>query len=88
MDPFVKNPSAAANPGPFSEGDRVRFLFGTTPVEAIITEDRGTFGDGRRYYRVRFEDGYGSDPIESTRPAEELTLVTRAPRRSRNRRRG
>ena len=88
MDPDVKNPSAAANPGPFSEGDRVRFLFGPTPVEGIITEDRGTFSDGRRYYRVRFEDGYGSDPIDSMRPAEELTLVSRAPGQSRNRRRG
>ena len=83
MDPYVKNPSAAANPGLFTEGDRVRFLFGPTPVEAIIAEDVGILNDGHRYYVVRFEDGYGSDPIESMRSAEELTLVSKAPRRSR-----
>jgi hypothetical protein len=89
MDPSVKNPSAAMNPGPFAEGDRVRLLWGVTPVEGIVVEDRGNLGvGGRRLYRVRIQVDDITDPIESTWPAEELTLVAKAPTRSRNGRRG
>ena len=87
MDPYVKNPWAAANPGPFAEGDRVRLLYGTTPIEGIVTEDRGLLLDGRRYYRVRIDLGYGSDPFETMRSVEELTLLAKAPKPSRKRRR-
>ncbi len=90
MDPYVKNPSAAANPGPFREGDRVRLLWGLSPVEGIVTEDRGNLGvGGRRLYRVRFQVDDGiTDPMETEMPAEELSLVARAPARSRNGRGG
>jgi hypothetical protein len=90
MDQSVKNPSAAFNPGPFREGDRVRLLWGLTPVEGIIIEDRGNLGvGGRRLYRVQVQlDDNITEPMESTRPAEDLTLVARAPTPSRNRRRG
>jgi hypothetical protein len=88
MDPYVKNPSAAANPGPFAEGDRVLVPFHPHPVEGIVTEDRGVLATGRRYYRVRIQPDEVSDPYESMWPAEELTLVARAPARSRNGRQG
>jgi hypothetical protein len=89
MDPWVKSPSAAANPGPFAEGDRVSLLWGTTPVEGIVIEDRGNLGvGGRRLYRVRIQVDDVSDPIESNWPVEELTLVAKAPTRSRNGRKG
>jgi hypothetical protein len=92
VDPSVKNPAAAANPGPFNEGDRVRLLWGVTPVEGIVIEDRGNLGaGGRRLYRVRIEHADMSEPIESTWRAEELTLVARAPsppRNGRGRKRG
>jgi len=85
MDPWVKSPSAAANPGPFAEGVRVLVLWGTTPVEGIVIEDRGNLGvGGKRLYRVRIQVDDVSDPIESNWPAEELTLVAKAPTRSRN----
>jgi hypothetical protein len=85
MDPYVKNPSAAAHPGPFREGDRVQMLWGVTPVEAVVIEDRGNLGvGGRRFYRVRLRLDDITDPIETERPAEDLTLVARAPTRSRN----
>jgi hypothetical protein len=89
VDPYVKNPSAAANPGPFREGDRVRLLWGVTPVEALVIEDRGNLGvGGRRLYRIRVQLDDVSEPIETELPAEELTLVARAPARSRNGRQG
>ncbi len=88
MDPAVKNPAAAANPGPFAEGDCVLVPFNPHPVEGIVTEDRGLSDDGRRYYRVRIQPDDVSDPIESMWPAEELTLVAKAPTRSRKKRRG
>jgi hypothetical protein len=87
VDPDVKSPSAAANPGPFREGDRVRLLWGLTPVEGIIIEDRGNRGGGRRFYRIRVRLDDITEPMEATRPAEDLTLVSRAPAPSRNRRR-
>src|SRR5262249_28179787 len=62
VDPSVKNPSAAANPGPFAEGDRVLVPFHPHPVEGIVTEDRGIRQDGRRYYRVRIQVDDVSDP--------------------------
>jgi primosomal protein N' len=89
MDPYVKNPSAAANPGPFAEGDRVLVPFRPHPVEGIVVEDRGNLGvGGRRMYRVRIQLDDVSDPYESTWPAEELTLVAKAPAGSRKRRKG
>jgi hypothetical protein len=87
MDPYVKRPSAVANPGPFAEGDRVLVPFSPHPVEGIVTEDRGIFGDGRRYYRVRIQLDEVSDPYENMWPVEELTLVAKAPKPSRKRRR-
>ena len=89
MDPSVKNPAAAANPGPFQEGDRVRLLWGVTPVEGIVIEDRGNLGaGGRRLYRVRLEHDDLSEPIESSWRAEDLTLIARLPTPSRKARRG
>jgi hypothetical protein len=89
VDPSAKNPSAAANPGPFREGDRVRLLWGVTPVEGVVTEDRGHRGvGGRRFYRVRVRLDDITEPVETTLPAEDLVLVARAPARSRNGRRG
>ena len=84
MDPAIKNLSAAANPGPFAEGDRVLVPFNPHPVEGIVTEDRGILATGRRYYRVRLQLDDVSEPYESMWPAEELTLVAKAPTRSRN----
>ena len=90
MDPWVKNPSAALNPGPFREGDRVRLLWGVTPVEGVVIEDRGNLGvGGARIYRVRVQlDDNITEPMETERPVEDLTLVARAPTQSRKRRRG
>jgi hypothetical protein len=89
VDPYVKNPSAAANPGPFREGDRVRLLWGLTPVEATVIEDRGNLGvGGQRLYRVRFRVDDITEPIETEEPAETLTLVSRAPTQPRKQRRG
>jgi hypothetical protein len=89
VDPAVKNPSAALHPGPFREGDRVRLLWGVTPVEGVVIEDRGNRGvGGRRFYRVRIQLDDITEPMESSWPAEDLTLVARAPTRSRKRRPG
>lgn len=90
MGPSFKDPLPPLTPGPFREGDRVRLLWGVTPVEGIVIEDRGHRGvGGRRFYRVRIRlDDNITDPIETERPAEDLTLVARAPKRSRNGRQG
>jgi len=89
MDPYVKSPSAAANPGPFAEGDRVLVPWSPTPVEGVVIEDRGNLGvGGRRMYRVRIQVDDLTDPIESAWPAEELTLVAKAKTRARKGRRG
>jgi hypothetical protein len=78
LDPYIKNPSAALNPGPFREGDRVRLLWGVTPVEGIVIEDRGNLGvSGRRFYRVWIRLDEFTEPIETEEPAEDLTLVAR-----------
>jgi hypothetical protein len=85
VDPSVKNPSAALSPGPFREGDRVRLLWGVTPVEGIVIEDRGNLGvGGRRLYRVWVQLDDITEPMETEEPAEDLTLVARAPARTRN----
>ncbi len=87
MDPSVKLRSPDSVPGPFRVGDRVRFLWGVTPVEGIVIEDRGFRGvAGKRWYRVRARLDDVSDPLENEYPFDELTLVARAPRRSRKRR--
>jgi hypothetical protein len=86
VDPLARGRSAE-NPGPFREGDRVRLLWGLTPVEGIVIEDRGERGrEGRRFYCVRIQLGDVSEPMEDYLPAEDLTLVARAPTRSRRRR--
>ena len=46
IDPWVKNPKAAPVRGPLDEGDRVLIHWGSTPVEAVIIDDRGTLGVG------------------------------------------
>jgi hypothetical protein len=87
VDPWVKNPQLALNPGPFDEGDRVLLRWGVTPVEAVIIEDRGNLGvGGRRLYRVRIRLDEFTDPIETTYPADELTLVAKAPASPRKKR--
>ena len=89
MDPSVKNPQAALRPGPFGEGDRVRLLWGVTPVDGIIVEDRGNLGlGGRRLYRVRVQLDDITEPIETSLPADDLKLLAKAPTKSRNGRRG
>jgi hypothetical protein len=80
VNPWAKNPNLALNPGPFSEGDRVNLQWGFTPVEGVIIEDRGNLGvGGRRLYRVRVQLDEFTEPLESTYPADELTLVAKAP---------
>jgi hypothetical protein len=89
VDPSVKNPQAALNPGPYGEGDRVRLLWGFTPVEGVVIEDRGNLGvAGRRLYRVRVQLDEITEPIEITTPEDALTLVAKAPTRSHNGRQG
>jgi hypothetical protein len=87
METYFRDPLPPRNPGPFAEGDRVRLLYGNTLVEGVVTEDRGVFSTGRHYYRVRIQVDDVSDPIESMWPVEELTLVAKAPKPSRKRRR-
>jgi len=85
MDPSVKNPQAALSPGPYAEGDRVRLLWGVTPVEGIIIEDRGNLGvGGRRLYRVRVQLDEITEAIETSMPADELTLLDKPNTGSRN----
>jgi hypothetical protein len=64
--------------------------WGLTPVEGIVVEDRGNRGpQGCRFYRVRVQlDDNITEPMETERPADDLTLVARAPTQSRKRRRG
>jgi hypothetical protein len=89
VNPWVKNPQAALNPGPFREGDRVRLLWGFTPVEGVIVEDRGNLGvGGKRVYHVEVHLAEVPEPFIASRYAEDLTLVARAPAPSRKRRRG
>ena len=91
MSPWAKNPRIEQNPGPYREGDRVRLLWGLTPVEGVIVEDEGDIGvKGRRFYRVRVQlDDNITEPMDLSMPAEDLTLVAKAPPSpSRKRRRG
>jgi hypothetical protein len=75
--------------GPYDVGDLVRLLWGVTPVEGLIVEDRGNLGiGGRRLYRVQMQLDEITEPFETTIPADELTLVAKTPSRSRNGRRG
>ncbi len=81
MDPWAKSLRAEQNPGPYREGDRVRLLWGVTPVEGVIVEDRGNIGVGgtRLYYvRVQLDDNI-TEPMDIAAPAENLTLVAKAP---------
>ncbi len=78
MDPWMKDPWLEKNPGPFREGDRVRFPFGTAEVEGTVVEDRGNLGvGGKRLYGVTFRADDVSDPLYTEMEAEELTLVAR-----------
>jgi hypothetical protein len=89
MDPWVKNPQAARDPGPFTEGDRVRLLWGFTPVQGVIVEDRGNLGfRGRRLYHIQIQLDEVTEPFVISMPADELTLVAKAPTRPDNGRRG
>jgi hypothetical protein len=89
MDTFFRDSLRPLTPGPFRVGDRVRLLWGLTPVEGIVVEDRGNRGaEGKRFYRVRLRLDGVSEPMETEEPAEDLTLVARAPTRSRKRRQG
>jgi hypothetical protein len=59
----------------FKKGDRISFLFGTTPVSGQIIEDRGCLGVvGRRLYGIRFEIN-PEDPRYIEMPEEEITAV-------------
>jgi hypothetical protein len=63
----------------------VRLLWGVTPVEGVIIEDRGNLGAGRRrLYRVRIELDELTEPIETSFPADQLTLLASAPIKSRD----
>ncbi len=89
MNPSFKDPLPPQTRGPFREGDRVRLLWGVTPVEGIVIEDRGNLGvGGRRFYRIRIRHDDITEPSETERPAEDLTLIARPPTPSRKARRG
>jgi hypothetical protein len=78
MNPLMKNPWVEKNPGPFREGDRVRFPWGTTEVEGTVVEDRGNLGvGGKRLYGVRFLLDDVSPSMYTEMEAEDLTLVAR-----------
>jgi hypothetical protein len=80
MEPSFKDPLLPLTPGPFRDGDRVRLLWGVTPVEGIVIEDRGNLGvGGKRIYRVRVRLDDITEPMESEWPVDELTLVARMP---------
>jgi len=79
VDPWVRNPQAALVPGPFQEGDRVSFLYGSVRAEGIIIEDRGNLGvGGRRLYRVKVSGSPDSEDWEIELPASALQLVMKA----------
>ena len=79
MDPWVRNPQAALRPGPYREGDRVSFLYGSERVEGVITEDRGNLGvGGRRLYRVQVPSDPSSEGWDIELPVEDLQLVVKA----------
>jgi hypothetical protein len=60
-------------------------LAGALQVEGVIIEDRGNLGAGRRrLYRVRAQLDQLTEPIATSLPADDLTLVAKAPTRSRN----
>jgi hypothetical protein len=90
MKHYFRDPLRPLIPGPFGVGDRVGLLWGFTPVEGLVVEDRGNLGvGGRRLYRVRIQlDDNISEAIETEVPADDLTLVARAPTPSRKGRRG
>ena len=82
MDPWVKNPRALQDPGPFAEGDRVRVQWGLTPIDAVIVEDRGNLGvGGRRLYEVRAPMSPESEDMVIELPAEDLQRIAPAANR-------
>jgi hypothetical protein len=51
----------------------------------IVVEDRGNLGvGGKRLYRIRVRLDDITEPIESSVPDNDLTLLAKAPARSRN----
>jgi hypothetical protein len=90
VERYFRDPLRPRTPGPFRIGDRVRLLWGLTPVEGVVVEDLDIRGvGGKRFYRVRVQlDDNITEPTHTERPADDLTLVARAPARSRNGRRG
>jgi hypothetical protein len=78
MNPLSLNPWLAKNPGPFTIGDRVRFLLGDQPIEGVIVEDRGRLGvKGERIYALRFRTDEWNEYITEM-PVSELQLVAPA----------
>jgi hypothetical protein len=76
MNPWVKNPWAIQNPGPYREGDRVRFLFGTAKAEGVIVEDRGNLGvNEARLYGIKFRLDDVSDEMYIELPIEDFELI-------------
>jgi hypothetical protein len=76
MNPWVKNPSAAKNPGPYREGDRVTFRFGTADAEGTVVEDRGNLGvGGRRLYGIVFRLDDVSEELYVELPPEDLRAL-------------
>lgn len=54
-------------------GDKVRFVFGSGPVEATVIEDRGPLApDGQRLYRVRFPLSGIDETLEVELPVSEM----------------
>jgi hypothetical protein len=78
MNPWVKNPWAAQNPGPYREGDRVRFPWGRSVVEGVIVEDRGNLGvKGARLYGIKFRVDDITDEMYIELPVEDFHLLRR-----------
>ena len=81
MNARFVDPSPPKDFGPFRVGDRVRVAFGSDTIEATIVEDRGNLGvGGMRIYGVCFRVDDVTDEIYTERDADQITLVTRAPR--------
>ncbi len=80
MDPWVRNPQADREPGPFREGDKVSFAYGSTVLVGTIVEDRGNLGyQRRRLYDIRVPQQDVPEDMEIELPADVLTLVEKAP---------
>jgi hypothetical protein len=86
MEHYFRDPLLPLTPGPFRLGDRVRLMWGFTPVEGVVVEDRGNRGrGGKRFYRVRIQL---TEQMEIEREVDDLTLVPSAPTKARKGRQG